>query len=367
MSVSPRLPDLPVEIHRRYATRDDAVAAPLGGIELARDTDVPGLWVNRAFEPSRVRYDAAYDNALQHAPTFVAFADELAARLVERFGLRRGLVTEVGAGDGWFLDRLRAAGARAVEGFDPKHSAVEAPRANDDRRLLVARHVIEHVPDPVAWLRELRALLPDGGSMYLEAPAAEAMCEAPGGVGVLDLIYEHRSYFSVASLAACAEQAGFAVTASGRAFYGQYAWIEARPGRSAGVIEHEPPNVPVFIKDAVRCIARLDDDLARLASHGDIALWGAGSKGKVLLNLLPEPDRVRFVYDANPGKWGAFVAGAGHEIRPPTEVGADAPATILVTNPAYRAEVEAATRALMPRPAVRVVGRADDALGASHA
>jgi len=361
---------LPVEMHRLHTSRAAARAAPLGEIELACDPAVPGLWVNRRFDPSRVRYDGAYDNALQHGEAFVAFADALAKRLARRYRLDRGLATEVGAGDGWFCDRLRAHGAQRIETFDPKETGDAAPRARDDRRLIVARHVIEHVPDPIVWLRAMASCLTENGALYVEAPSGEAMAAAPSGVGVLDCIYEHRSYFTVASMVECARRAGLRVTDGGRAFNGQHAWIEAGAA-PVGAMPQLPaaagagPDLARFCEAARLWIAALPEHIAALAAEGPVALWGAGSKGKALLNLASGGSRVARVYDANPRKWGSFVGGTGHEVRPPAEIVRDRPAFVLATNPAYREEIERAVSAMAPRPSVIVVGW-DAWPGASH-
>jgi hypothetical protein len=36
--------------------------------------------------------------------------------------------------------------------------------------LLVANHVIEHVPDPISWLSQVQSLLDDGGAVFLTVP-----------------------------------------------------------------------------------------------------------------------------------------------------------------------------------------------------
>jgi len=93
---------------------------------------------------------------------------------------------DVGCGDGTALLRLRQLGWTGLKGIDPDPLAVTRARAQglDVERgtltthpfpdasfdVIAMSHVIEHVPDPVALLRECRRILKPGGRLVVYTP-----------------------------------------------------------------------------------------------------------------------------------------------------------------------------------------------------
>ncbi|MGH7268246.1 MAG: class I SAM-dependent methyltransferase, partial [Candidatus Rokuibacteriota bacterium] len=72
------------------------------------------------------------------------------------------------------------------------------------------------------------------------------------------------------------------------------------------------------------------------------AVWGAGAKGVMFLNLLDlGPDAVPVVVDQNPRKQGGYLPGTGQAIVPPAALRDHGIRTVLVMNPNYRDEVAA--------------------------
>ncbi len=102
---------------------------------------------NSAFQP--MTYDSRYENSLHCSPTFQRYAEKLADHLVKRYG--RGLVVEIGCGQGEFLQLLRKRGCRTL-GFDPAYrgddpDVIREPYFPTDDRpsLIVCRHLLEHL------------------------------------------------------------------------------------------------------------------------------------------------------------------------------------------------------------------------------
>jgi hypothetical protein len=68
-------------------------------------------------------------------------------------------------------------------------------------------------------------------------------------------------------------------------------------------------------------------------------LWGAGAKGLAFLNAVDKHRRIAAVADLNPGKHGHFLP-TGHRISRPDELRGRDIRAVIITNPAYRPEIE---------------------------
>jgi 2-polyprenyl-3-methyl-5-hydroxy-6-metoxy-1,4-benzoquinol methylase len=152
--------------------------------------------------------------------------------VVERDKLRfvRGLppgsrVLEVGAGDGRFVSRLRAAGLEAT-GIEPSEGGVRMARARaapveratlEEVRLepasldaAIAWHVLEHLDDPEAALTRIRAWLRPGGRVVLACPNLSSLQARIGGDRWFHQdVPRHRTHFTAAGLRLLLERSGF--------------------------------------------------------------------------------------------------------------------------------------------------------------
>lgn len=104
---------------------------------------------------------------------------------------RRGRLVEVGSSCGFLLEALRSDGWEVL-GIEPDRNAcrhatrqlgvetinslLEDARLPDDSvDVVVMLHVIEHVPDPVATLREIHRILKPGGHLVVETPRYDTL------------------------------------------------------------------------------------------------------------------------------------------------------------------------------------------------
>lgn len=140
-----------------------------------------------------------------------------------------GRLLDVGCATGFFLDEARKRGWQ-VEGLDVSSFGVEYAQSNFG---LTARHgtltelsfeaaaydlvtmwdVIEHVPDPTAYVRRAAELLRPGGVITLATPDVDSLPARLAGrrwVGY-KLSEEHIYYFSVQTLSKLLADAGFEV------------------------------------------------------------------------------------------------------------------------------------------------------------
>lgn len=371
------IPDVPVLCNVLSPTREAARAMPRGTLQLGF-CGTSGHIFNYAFDAERLTYSQAYENSLHFSPRFQSYAEGLADDLVARHGLRGKRIVELGCGKGDFLRMLCARGDNEGLGFDPSYEpdlvADEDRRftvvqdlyseryAHHDADLLCCRHVLEHIEAPRAFLSMVRRALGDrpDTAVFFEVPN---MAYTLREEAIWDLIYEHCSFFTPASLAFLFRNAGFDVTRVAPAFGDQYVTIEAYP--APGPVPHpaEHPATVAALADAVAAFASRfeekrsiwQDTLDALVRDGQrVVVWGAGSKGVTILNLVHAGGGVASVVDINPRKQGMYVAGTGQEIVAPEALRAQPPDVVVAMNPLYTEEIGATLAGLGLSPRLLV-------------
>jgi hypothetical protein len=345
--------NVPVLCNVLSRTPEDARAVPRGRIELALCRDC-GMIFNAAFDPAALAYEGRYENALHFSPSFRKYVEDLASDLAGRHALAGKEVVEIGAGDGYFLGALCQRTGCTGAGYDPAfapersmlpegslaciHAEPFAPQHASRASLVACRHVLEHIPQPLAFLASLRESLAPGTPVFFEVPDADYMVHQGA---VWDVLYEHCSYFSAGALACAFELAGFNVDRTASTYGGQFLTIEATAGRRSDFDcnKIDPAAVSAFSETYHAKVALWVRRLERLGA-AQVALWGAGTKGICFLNALSSAaPAISAVVDLNPRKWGHYCAGTGHEIVPPERLKDLAPHLVVVANPLYRSEI----------------------------
>jgi hypothetical protein len=209
--------------------------------------------------------------------------------------------------------------------------------------LVVCRHVIEHVPDPVSLVAAIGEHLADGGAVVIETPCVEWILR---NVVVWDFFYEHCSLFSRSSLGRLLADAGLGNGTVEHVFNGQYLLAISRavgdgpaPSNDVAVIAE----CRRFKDEEAAVVARWRSTAESARSRGPVAVWGAGAKGSTFSNLIdPGGSLFACLVDVNPRKQGRFAPGTGHPIVAPAELEARGISTVIIMNPNYEAEVRAA-------------------------
>lgn len=142
--------------------------------------------------------------------------------------IRGKTIADIGCGAGSFLDTCRGQAARqiAVEPCVPfqaslcergyqvygstRDAAAAFPASAD---LIVSIQVIEHVSDPVGFLRDIRPLLKRDGMLLITTPNRNDILGSLIPDKFREFFYRsaHRWYFDSDSLAGCAQRAGYRV------------------------------------------------------------------------------------------------------------------------------------------------------------
>jgi hypothetical protein len=248
-------------------------------------------------------------------PTMNRRLEELATWLPPEIVENRHVI-EIGAGGG-HLARLIARNAKTVSVIEPcraltsdmipepnitlVHDLFPTNRPLPKAHLILARQVLEHIPDPLSFLRAVSHGLTDDGYAYVEVPSADYI-EQYGAL--LDLHAQHVNYFDVTTLVELGRRSGLVAIRS----------LAIKDGHDFGVLFKR---ATVTKRDIAKPIDVIRDKTvgwrSRLAqragtlkrfsptSFGRTALYGATMHGTVFLNLLGWRDdpRLNIIFDDN--------------------------------------------------------------------
>lgn len=359
-----------VPVHQNLVIKDQVAAVNIARGDLNFVCcDECGFIFNSTFDPSKLSYGAAYDNAQTCSPCFRDYIEAMVRYLVYEKGVRNCRIVEVGCGKGYFLRRLVEEDvSNTGYGFDPAYTGPDIElggRLKFERRfygpdfadipadVVICRHVIEHVLDPISLVRSIRQALRTSpkARIFLETPCVEWILR---NQVIWDFFYEHCSLFSGNSLTTRFETTGFKVESVRHMFGGQYLWVEAMLAEDDIHIAKRPGTIPELARQFGRSEIALREawkqKVQQLAAQRSrerekSAIWGAGAKGVTFANLVdPKRELITCVVDLNPQKQGNYLPGTGHPIvdyRMLTHLGVT---TAILMNPNYRQENQALLR-----------------------
>ncbi len=354
------------------ASRAEALEYPKGDIALGF-CDVCGFVGNTAFDPVLTEYSGRYEETQGFSPTFQRFHQDLADRLIAKFGLQDQEILEIGCGKGEFLLLLCTDGKNRGVGYDPGYRADRhAPAPGENVRFeadfytekctdtaadfVCCKMTLEHIPETQDFVRMVRLAQGDRpAEIFFMIPDATRILQ---DCAFEDVYYEHCSYFSPHSLDRLFSAAGFYPSEIGNEYGDQYLTIAAGTadrGRGTLVGGEQLKELTSWVKGFPALFAaqlefwrkRLEDWQAK----GKTAvIWGSGSKGVSFLTTLGLDDGIAGAVDINPHRQGYFMPGTGHKIFGPDDLVALKPDVVIVMNPIYRQEIAAdlAQRGLTP-------------------
>jgi len=355
---------LPVCCNLLYETRKEAIHAPMSDLKLGSCKKCGHVY-NYAFKPDLMDYAQDYENAVHFSPRFKTYAQELAYRLVEQYGLFNKDIIEIGCGDGYFLKLLCEIGKNRGVGFDPSRSAKKysetfgssityindfysSSHLRSKADFISCRHVLEHLQFPSDFIHSVRDGIGNRFDtvVFFEVPnALYTLID----LGIWDLIYEHCNYFNSNSLRELFLFHGFEVIDLRDEFEGQFLSIEAKPvNRKIDVsIDHSAEvecisdYVNTFAADYNKTLNDWNMKIDHMKKRGSKAVvWGAGSKGITFLNMLNKKSQIDYLVDISPRKQGKYVPGTGQKIISPEDLESYRPDIVIVMNPIYLKEIQ---------------------------
>lgn len=299
-----------------------------------------GFVYNSKFDANKIIYNQEYDNCQLHSAYFDNYVNDLTKYLLEECGIKNSRIIEIGCGQGQFLRKLvenEKYGNYGV-GFDPsyrgenkildgrlsfKKEYYSEAFADIDADVIVCRHVIEHVANPVELLKSIRKAVQKKKAvrLFFETPCVNWILE---NKVFWDFFYEHCSYFSTNSIRKAFVLAGFNINKIEHIFKGQYLWVEAttevNSEATVPMITYSwdsfQRTIDDFIKTESQMMLGWRSRIAELNKNDQkIAVWGAGAKGVTFANLIdPESNIIDCIIDINPNKQGNYLPGTGHLI-----------------------------------------------------
>lgn len=232
------------------------------------------------------------------------------------------LILDFGCGQGGFVTRCMERGLRAI-GIDPSernrevarqaglsvYESVDAFLAAERHpriRWIVLSHVLEHLLQPMALLRQLSQAAEES-FVYIEVPDADGYL-SPESVRWQELYFEHLSHFRSHSLSDLAGRAGIEIS-------GEYTVPFSRElsktrclvlmGRLTGNARRRPMarSQPYAALPSVSIKDLIQDDRP-------LVLWGLSQYAMLLLGSCPElTERLSHLIDASPAKIGRTIRG----------------------------------------------------------
>lgn len=286
---------------------------------------------NAAFDYTRVPYTDHPNRMFNRGLRWSRFLEELRTDMLYRLP-PNPTVVEIGHGEGTFLEALATARPDGKYlGFDP-HGAIDAnhpsvqfhralfhpqsdlPRLKPD--LLISRHVLEHLTDPLGFVQGLSFAASLAGIqplLYLEVPCID---RALDHLRTEDFYYEHNSHFTTESFSRMLARSFTSIDALDHGYDGEvvYAFLRLK-GRLEHLVHARHAKAFATMADASRQVIMLE--LANLYMAGKrVAFWGGTGKCAAFLQAHhADAQRFPLVVDSDPDKAGTYVPGTGQQIQ----------------------------------------------------
>lgn len=353
--------NVPVHQNLPLESVKDAESVTRGDLDLFICNEC-GFVYNTSYDSDKMSYSPNYNNNQLYSTSFQKYVDEIVNYLIGDHKLTDCNILEVGCGKGYFIEQIisKGNGNKGI-GFDPSYAGsdtlydgnlifikdfFDTKYKNIQADVVICRHVIEHIDNPVAFLSNLKESLinSNGVKIFFETPCVEWIFE---NNVFWDLFYEHCSYFSKKSLTKAFEVAGFKVDSVKHIFNGQYLWLEASlsNGNNEETKIETNNNHNSLVSLAERYIKNeqklMEEWKHKISSCKSVAVWGAGAKGVTFVNLLdPQKNYVKCVIDLNPYKQGKYIPATGHPIVDYGKLEQNNISSIVIMNPNYKEEIQ---------------------------
>lgn len=339
-------------------TSEAALNFPTGSLKMMWCAKCSFVW-NAEFDPSRIAYDASYNNDVSSSDYYLAHLEAMADRIIASVPQDQPIhYVEIGCGEADFLKLvMQRSDGRCVSamGFDPSYSGGDdlppgitihrsffgeaqlsfVPEATN---VICSRHTIEHVADVQAFVGAItKPARQSGRKLFIETPDANWILKR---TAFQDFFYEHCSIYTPASIEKVLLRHG--MTAQTTSVYGgQYMWTQAE---CDGADVSQPIEVKYdlalgYCRERQKVLSEWASYIQSCAKDGPVAIWGAASKGVTFSLLLDAEAEIDCAIDLNAAKQGCYLPVTGLPVVSPAEAKQRGVRSIVIMNPNYSDEI----------------------------
>ncbi|MEM9274420.1 MAG: methyltransferase domain-containing protein [Cyanobacteria bacterium P01_F01_bin.143] len=283
------------------------------------------LIYNQAFEPSMIEkiYTKNYSSGIPNSPKVLRRYQEIIDSAILPENIKSQCVVEIGASDFTFSEMMIDRGASEVIAFEPSDlfqatnplihhintffDPEKIPVAPEKIDLIVMRHVLEHVPDPLETIEQLASFAKLGAKLYIEVPNSEDIIK---NNRFYDFFYEHVTYFNPKLLTKLLEDFGFITCSVTSLVDGQHFGILCEKTDFS-----QTKLSQTSLEDTIQAIegfASYTEEFLKelqkvINSYDEVAIYGAGNHGLGVVSLLELDERsIECFLDANQMKAGKY-------------------------------------------------------------
>lgn len=299
---------------------------------------------NTVFEYHKIKYDSDQIIEAGHfSKRYIDYQKASAIYLKKLMGFKPDTIVEIGAGAGIFINEFDAKRKVAIEPSDEAKqidSSVEVyneyyseEKFNFAADIIVLRQVLEHIKDPLEFLKKLKKSFNKTDKFYLYIEVPNSTLTFRFG-RFYDYYYEHCNYFSINTINYLADQLDMEIVDLSTAMDGELISVLMTKEK----LNHQ--NLKNNIDENRDSIL---DELNKKISEGKkILAWGASGNGVQILNSLKiTKHSIACVIDSDKNKQGKFIPGTKQKIISPEEAVEHKPDVVLVLTQFHKTEIGA--------------------------
>lgn len=320
--------DVPPLQNRYYKSKKDAMHAAVMDASFHFCLSCQHISIHKT---AQAEFDDHYNNRHVKSAIVEKLYSDVASDIARHITSANASILEIGCGRGELLDILLKSGFTNVVGYDPAapsstpylHNTYWEPSSQEaSLDLVILRHTLEEIDEPLTLLRALRNGLKPDGLLYCEITNATYLIEHEL---FFSLFPECVNLYSSLSLAKLYASAGYAIVDITPIKGGEWLGIWAKP-------------VDIGHNTAANALVRVSQAFSRLAKP--VFLWGAGGRAGDMLSFMKlNTEAIKYVVDIDEAKQGLFIPPYGQQIISPDECGRLAPKSVVVMNTTYRDEI----------------------------